>query len=239
MAVALVGTPVAVSAASGTPWTLTVPTGTAAGQQAYCFLDVQATNSVVNTPTGWTLIQTHNSSSDMHFLYQRTLVTADVGATFSAPIAGGSGGSAIRRIAHTLVFSGANANPHAVGFASEGATAVTAHTTPTVTTTTDNCWVVIHEGERQALGSTSYTFPTVTPAFGTSLITTQTGTSQMASVTNQRGPITPAGSAGGSVVTGNQATSNAGMWVVAIAPTGASPTFVAGNYYQLLSGGWS
>jgi hypothetical protein len=219
MAIAQRGTPTAVQGTT-LPFSLTLPSGIQDNDGELVLVGVGDTADVVPTPSGWTLANhtTRGTGANVGgYVFRKVGVEADSGAALSLGTSDAVKGTAIG-----LAFSGTDtSNPvHQIQALAETASQTT-HTTPTVTTTVDGCWIllaVVHkDNSSTAIGSTPSGYTLV----ASSVRTSGNGVCSMA--VYAKGPVSP-GTYGGESIGFDAATANAVTFTIALAPTSTTQT---------------
>ncbi len=142
------------SAQTTSPVSHTVPAGWAAGDLVIAYLRTNI-RTVSSVPSGWTLIQSTTGISDNTYSYWKILVSGDLGASQSWTL---NANPSACRIAFYR-FTGAHAvTPIDASASQNDASSGTSHTSPSVTTTVDNCLIArmaINGGSAQSLSASS------------------------------------------------------------------------------------
>jgi len=121
---------------------IVIPDSANAGDVALAWLRVSDSRVAFTTPAGWTAVNTWTDQRGKTFLYSKTLVAADISTQVVFHMAPGST-YPCRVYESVITYTGADpATPvHKIAETTETVYR-TAHTTPSVTTTLANCWIV-------------------------------------------------------------------------------------------------
>ena len=205
------------SGVAGQP--VTLPAGIAANDSMWAVASFSGTTQTLTTPAGWTVVDgpVDKGTTLRQYLLSKVAAGTEGGTTvqftWSATTA--------KRVVEVIVLSGSHLTTPLHDFASKvETTAGTTHTSPTVTVSTDGCWLVEFIADRASPGSASFT-----PGAGLALRDTQTDTGGGAismAVADSSNDVAQ-GTQGGETWTGTISTANAILWTLAVAPDAAVP----------------
>lgn len=210
---------------------VTVPAAVRAGDGMLMWVSVSNQPSTVPTPAGWTYVNDRISGTSpwqsRTYLFKKVATSTDAGSTVTL-----TQSVFARFVAILEAYSGTDTADcvHQQNSAIETST-TTSHTTPNVTTTLANCWIVSACFDRSNT-TTAWTAPDTKRH---DVFTTGSPAST-GSVADNAAPVA-AGTYGGKVFTSNSASDNASMWTVALKPqpiSGASSgtVLVAGAQFE-------
>jgi len=206
--------PIAFRATAGiqtnaTSATVTVPASVQAGDRMVLLMTSNSSTVTYGDPAGWTLVDSGATPGVSTRVYAKAATAADAGSAVTVTA------SAINKMDLRLAaYANAGAvSAHALAF---DTTAQTSHTTPTVTVTGTDSWVLSYWADKSS-STTAWTAPAGQTVRG---ITIGTGTGRVTSLlTDGNGPV-PAGTAGGLSASTDLAGTKATMVTIVLAPAG-------------------
>ncbi|MER8030725.1 hypothetical protein ABTZ78_17400 [Streptomyces bauhiniae] len=203
---------VANSTISTTSLACNVPSGTAAGDVMVAVISRATTGSTVSTPSGWTIVPsfpvTNSNGTTLLAFYRVASASEPASYTFT--------GSAQKWCIAICTYRGVdNTSPINASAAAADTTNRAAHTSPSVTTTAANCWVLAAYCDRGTSTASTWSTPSGLTSRSGNVVTTGTSDNSLATFD------TNAGQAAGSysyASTASASQSNAAMGTIALAP---------------------
>ncbi|TDO43351.1 PKD repeat protein [Kribbella sp. VKM Ac-2527] len=194
--------------ANASTFNVTVPAAVNAGDALLLFFGDNDPAPTITGPAGWTLVETVASSGQAARLWRKTATAADAGSTVTVTT------SALTKADLTLLaYRGTAANPIANSATGSETVSQTAHTTPTLSTSTVGGKLVSYWAEKSSL-TTALTAPAGTTVRASGTGTGSGRTTSLAVETND--PVVP-GTVGGLTATADSASARVLMFTVVLA----------------------
>jgi PKD repeat protein len=197
------------SQANSTSATVTVPAPVQAGDRMVLVMTSNSSTVTYGGPTGWTLVDSAATTGVTTRVYSKAATTADAGSAVTVT-ASATNKMDLRLAAYA---NAGGLSGYAQAF---DTTAQTSHTTPTVTVTGSDSWVLSYWADKSS-STTAWTAPAGQTVRG---ITIGTGTGRVTSLlTDGNGPVA-AGTAGDLSASTDVAGTKATMLTIVLAPAG-------------------
>jgi PKD repeat protein len=205
------------NAGNQTSRTVQIPNSAQAGDVLLLFLTQNSSTATVNTPSGWTLIESVDGNGVRGRAWSRTATQGIVGTNVTVTMS-----AAVKAVLSVAAYRSTIGSPTV----SDSAGSVTnssasSHTTPSVDVAGANSWLVSYWGEKSSV-TTTWTLPADTTSRTTA---TATGSGKVSAILGDSNAAVETGTATGRTATTSPAVSRSVRFSVVVRPgSDTSPT---------------
>ena len=198
------------TAANQASHTVQIPSSVQAGDSLLLFLTTNDSTITVNTPSGWTVVESVDGNGIRGRAWTRTATTGIVGTNVTV-----TASAAVKAVLSLAAYRSSIGSPTISASASSVVnTSASSHTTPSVNVAGANSWLVNYWGEKSSV-TTTWTLPDNTTSRTTAAAT---GSGKVSAVVGDSNAAVPTGTAAGRTATTSAAVSRAVMFSVVVQP---------------------